>query len=172
MFFGGGGTHNRNSSNTNATTSATTTTTNKGGGGGGGEKVVVPRTFKLLEELEAGEKGTGVNSHHCSLGLADDGTVTFNSSLSLSSSNRREREYIVFSSRARFLFFLSCHRSSLCFCVIYSQNAVFDAERNPLIYANNTFSFFLTFNNSTIILILLIKQQMTTTTCDIGTVPS
>ena len=102
MFFGGGGTHNRNSSNTNATTSATTTTTNKGGGGGGGEKVVVPRTFKLLEELEAGEKGTGVNSHHCSLGLADDGTITFNSS---SSSNRREREYIVFSSRARFLFF-------------------------------------------------------------------
>jgi hypothetical protein len=71
MFFGGGGTHNRNSSNTNTTTSATTTTTNKGGGGG--EKVVVPRTFKLLEELEAGEKGTGVNSHHCSLGLADDG---------------------------------------------------------------------------------------------------
>lgn len=71
MFFGGGGTHNRNSSNTNTTTSATTTTTtNKGGGGG--EKVVVPRTFKLLEELEAGEKGTGVNSHHCSLGLADD----------------------------------------------------------------------------------------------------
>jgi hypothetical protein len=101
MFFGGGGTHNRNSSNTNATTSATTTTTNKGGGGGG-EKVVVPRTFKLLEELEAGEKGTGVNSHHCSLGLADDGTITFNSS---SSSNRREREYIVFSSCARFLFF-------------------------------------------------------------------
>tara|TARA_B100000530_G_scaffold266982_1_gene179652 strand:+ start:222 stop:416 length:195 start_codon:yes stop_codon:yes gene_type:complete len=41
--------------------------------GGGGEKVVVPRTFKLLEELEAGEKGTGVNSHHCSLGLADRG---------------------------------------------------------------------------------------------------
>ena len=73
MFFGGGGTHNRNSSNTNATTSGATTTTNKGGGGGGGEKVVVPRTFKLLEELEAGEKGTGVNSHHCSLGLADDG---------------------------------------------------------------------------------------------------
>ena len=70
MFFGGGGTHNRNSSNTNTTTSATTTTTNKGGGG---EKVVVPRTFKLLEELEAGEKGTGVNSHHCSLGLADRG---------------------------------------------------------------------------------------------------
>ena len=103
MFFGGGGTHNRNSSNTNTTTSATTTTTtNKGGGG---EKVVVPRTFKLLEELEAGEKGTGVNSHHCSLGLADDGTVTFNSSLSSSSSNRREREYIVFSSCARFLFF-------------------------------------------------------------------
>ena len=167
MFFGGGGTHNRNSSNTNTTTSATTTTTtNKGGGG---EKVVVPRTFKLLEELEAGEKGTGVNSHHCSLGLADDG----NTFLSLSSSsNRREREYIVFSSRARFLFFLSCHRSSLCFCVIYSQNAVFDAERNPLIYANNTFSFFLTFNNSTIIHLLLIKQQMTTTTCDIGTVPS
>ena len=103
MFFGGGGTHNRNSSNTNATTSATTTTTNKGGGGGGGgEKVVVPRTFKLLEELESGEKGTGVNSHHCSLGLADDG----NTFLSLSSSsNRREREYIVFSSCARFLFF-------------------------------------------------------------------
>ena len=101
MFFGGGGTHNRNSSNTNTTTSATTTTTtNKGGGGG--EKVVVPRTFKLLEELEAGEKGTGVNSHHCSLGLADDGTITFNSS---SSSNRREREYLVFSSCARFLFF-------------------------------------------------------------------
>lgn len=101
MFFGGGGTHNRNSSNTNTTTSATTTTTtNKGGGGG--EKVVVPRTFKLLEELEAGEKGTGVNSHHCSLGLADDG----NTFLSLSSSsNRREREYIVFSSCARFLFF-------------------------------------------------------------------
>ena len=99
MFFGGGGTHNRNSSNTNTTTSATTTTTNKGGGG---EKVVVPRTFKLLEELEAGEKGTGVNSHHCSLGLADDGTIILNSS---SSSNRREREYIVFSSRARFLFF-------------------------------------------------------------------
>ena len=99
MFFGGGGTHNRNSSNTNATTSATTTTTNKGGGG---EKVVVPRTFKLLEELESGEKGTGVNSHHCSLGLADDG----NTFLSLSSSsNRREREYIVFSSCARFLFF-------------------------------------------------------------------
>ena len=98
MFFGGGGTHNRNSSNTNTTMSATTTT-NKGGGG---EKVVVPRTFKLLEELEAGEKGTGVNSHHCSLGLADDGTITLNSS---SSSNRREREYIVFSSRARFLFF-------------------------------------------------------------------
>ena len=86
MFFGGGGTHNRNSSNTNTTTSATTTTQK----GGGGEKVVVPRTFKLLEELEAGEKGTGVNSHHCSLGLADDGTITFNSS----SSNRREREYI------------------------------------------------------------------------------
>ena len=105
MFFGGGGTHNRNSSNTNATTSGATTTTNKGGGGGGGEKVVVPRTFKLLEELEAGEKGTGVNSHHCSLGLADDGTITFNSSLSSSSSNRREREYIVFSSCARFLFF-------------------------------------------------------------------
>tara|TARA_B100000475_G_scaffold88530_1_gene63881 strand:- start:537 stop:830 length:294 start_codon:yes stop_codon:yes gene_type:complete len=85
MFFGGGGTHNRNSSNANTTTSATTTTTNKGGGG---EKVVVPRTFKLLEELEAGEKGTGVNSHHCSLGLADDG----NTFLSLSSSsNRRER---------------------------------------------------------------------------------
>ena len=98
MFFGGGGTHNRNSSNTNTTMSATTTT-NKGGGG---EKVVVPRTFKLLEELEAGEKGTGVNSHHCSLGLADDGTITLNSS---SSSNRREREYIVFSSCARFLFF-------------------------------------------------------------------
>ena len=98
MFFGGGGTHNRNSSNTNTTTSATTTTQK----GGGGEKVVVPRTFKLLEELEAGEKGTGVNSHHCSLGLADDGTITLNSS---SSSNRREREYIVFSSRARFLFF-------------------------------------------------------------------
>ena len=76
MFFGGGGTHNRNSSNTNTTTSGgATTTTQKGGGGG--EKVVVPRTFKLLEELEAGEKGTGVNSHHCSLGLADDGTVTF-----------------------------------------------------------------------------------------------
>ena len=44
-----------------------------GGVGGEQEKVVVPRTFKLLEELEAGEKGTGVNSHHCSLGLADDG---------------------------------------------------------------------------------------------------
>jgi len=41
--------------------------------------------------------------------------------------------------------------------VIYSQNAVFDAERNPLIYANNAFSFFLTFNNSTIMLLLLIK---------------
>lgn len=163
MFFGGGGTHNRNSSNTNTTTSATTTTTNKGGGG---EKVVVPRTFKLLEELEAGEKGTGVNSHHCSLGLADDG----NTFLSLSSSSR-ERVYSLFFLRA-ISFFLSCHRSSLCFCVIYSQNAVFDAERNPLIYANNTFSFFLTFNNSTIIHLLLIKQQMTTTTCDIGTVPS
>ena len=93
MFFGGGGTHNRNSSNTNTTTSGATTTTNKGGGG---EKVVVPRTFKLLEELEAGEKGTGVNSHHCSLGLADDGTITFISlsSSSCLSSNRREREYI------------------------------------------------------------------------------
>ena len=91
MFFGGGGTHNRNSTNTNTTTSVATTTTQKGGG----EKVVVPRTFKLLEELEAGEKGTGVNSHHCSLGLADDGTVTFNlSSSSCLSSNRREREYI------------------------------------------------------------------------------
>lgn len=43
--------------------------------------------------------------------------------------------------------------------MIYSQNAVFDAERNPLIYANNTFSFFLTFNNSTIILILLITTD-------------
>ena len=101
MFFGGGGTHNRNSSNTNTTTSGATTTTNKGGGG---EKVVVPRTFKLLEELEAGEKGTGVNSHHCSLGLADDGNI-LSSSSSYSSSNRREREYIVFSSCARFLFF-------------------------------------------------------------------
>jgi hypothetical protein len=49
-----------------------------------------------LEELEAGEKGTGVNSHHCSLGLADDGTITFISlsSSSCLSSNRREREYI------------------------------------------------------------------------------
>lgn len=43
--------------------------------------------------------------------------------------------------------------------MIYSQNAVFDAERNPLIYANNTFSFFLTFNNSTIILILLLTTD-------------
>lgn len=111
MFFGGGGTHNRNSTNTNTTTSgAKTTTTQKGGG----EKVVVPRTFKLLEELEAGEKGTGVNSHHCSLGLADDGTVTFNlSSSSCLSSNRRERECSLFFSRA--IFFFSRHRSSRAF---------------------------------------------------------
>jgi len=125
MFFGGGGTHNRNSSNTNTTTSGgATTTTQKGGGGG--EKVVVPRTFKLLEELEAGEKGTGVNSHHCSLGLADDGTVTFNlSSSSCLSSNRRERECSLFFSRA-ISFFLSSSIVS-CFCAIYALNAVFDA---------------------------------------------
>ena len=63
MFGGGGG----------FSSSAPRHQSSGGGVGGEQEKVVVPRTFKLLEELEAGEKGTGVNSHHCSLGLADDG---------------------------------------------------------------------------------------------------
>jgi len=67
MFGGGGGGFSSSSSAPRHQSSSV------GGGGGEQEKVVVPRTFKLLEELEAGEKGTGVNSHHCSLGLADDG---------------------------------------------------------------------------------------------------
>ena len=66
MFGGGGGGFSSSSSAPRHQSSSV-------GGGGEQEKVVVPRTFKLLEELEAGEKGTGVNSHHCSLGLADDG---------------------------------------------------------------------------------------------------
>ena len=103
MFFSGGGTHNRNSSNTNTTTSGATTTTNKGGGG---EKVVVPRTFKLLEELEAGEKGTGVNSHHCSLGLADDGNIFVFFFVVFFVQPARERVYSLFFLRA-ISFFLS-----------------------------------------------------------------
>jgi hypothetical protein len=66
MFGGGGGFSSSSAPGRHQSSGS-------GGVGGEQEKVVVPRTFKLLEELEAGEKGTGVNSHHCSLGLADDG---------------------------------------------------------------------------------------------------
>mmetsp|Transcript_9572 Transcript_9572/g.11482 ORF Transcript_9572/g.11482 Transcript_9572/m.11482 type:complete len:113 (-) Transcript_9572:570-908(-) len=43
------------------------------------EKVVVPRSFKLLDELEKGEKGTGIPHPHTSFisfGLVDSGDMT------------------------------------------------------------------------------------------------
>ena len=41
--------------------------------GGGGEDVVVPRAFKLLKELEKGEKGGAGLPPYLSYGLADAG---------------------------------------------------------------------------------------------------
>lgn len=42
--------------------------------GGGGDDVVVPRAFKLLKELEKGEKGGAGLPPYLSYGLADAGT--------------------------------------------------------------------------------------------------
>ena len=44
--------------------------------GGGGEDVVVPRAFKLLKELEKGEKGGAGLPPYLSYGLADAGAKT------------------------------------------------------------------------------------------------
>jgi ubiquitin-conjugating enzyme E2 variant len=41
--------------------------------GGGGDDVVVPRAFKLLKELEKGEKGGTGLPPYLSYGLADAG---------------------------------------------------------------------------------------------------
>ena len=41
--------------------------------GGGGDDVVVPRAFKLLKELEKGEKGGAGLPPYLSYGLADAG---------------------------------------------------------------------------------------------------
>ena len=67
-MFGGS---NNNQPFNNQKNNETNTNTNKNNQQ---ERVIIPRTLKLLEELEAGEKGTAQNSHHCSLGLADNGT--------------------------------------------------------------------------------------------------
>jgi hypothetical protein len=122
MFGGGGG--------GGFSSSAPRHQSSGGGVGGEQEKVVVPRTFKLLEELEAGEKGTGVNSHHCSLGLADDGEsiifvdvvfICVREDVFTSLKRRFRRRFLRVAASFRFREKRDLSFSSLC-CFLYSSS--------------------------------------------------